>query len=129
MITFRCDKCGRELRVKDELRGKRGKCPCGNALTVPVGVAESLSSLPLLEEAPAKRPVCGTLALIFGSAALGLGLLGSLLYIAFWLSLDDLEKFSVIIGTTSNHPGTGKLLLGHAKHWIEQVCYLLGEIV
>lgn len=36
MIEFSCNNCGRKLGVKDELAGKRGKCPgCKNAIVVP----------------------------------------------------------------------------------------------
>jgi hypothetical protein len=35
MIKFQCN-CGRKIQVKDELAGKRGKCPkCGNRIQVP----------------------------------------------------------------------------------------------
>lgn len=35
-IAFPCPKCGRELKVKDELAGKRGKCPqCQQILEIP----------------------------------------------------------------------------------------------
>src|SRR5262245_4875116 len=36
MIGFPCPGCGAQLKVKDELAGKRGKCPsCGKRMTVP----------------------------------------------------------------------------------------------
>ena len=36
MIKFSCNNCGRKIGVKDELAGKRGKCPgCKNAIVVP----------------------------------------------------------------------------------------------
>jgi len=36
MISFPCVSCQKKLTVKDELAGKKGKCPgCGQALTVP----------------------------------------------------------------------------------------------
>ncbi|UCE49516.1 MAG: hypothetical protein JSW47_05105 [Phycisphaerales bacterium] len=36
MIKFSCNKCGHKLGVKDELAGKRGKCPgCGGIIVVP----------------------------------------------------------------------------------------------
>jgi hypothetical protein len=39
-IEFRCEKCDKKLKVKDELAGKRIKCPgCQAATPVPVGVA------------------------------------------------------------------------------------------
>ena len=35
-MIFGCPNCGKELRVKDELAGKKGKCPgCGNTITAP----------------------------------------------------------------------------------------------
>ncbi|MFP4356241.1 MAG: hypothetical protein ACLFUJ_14070 [Phycisphaerae bacterium] len=36
MIEFKCSNCGKQLRVKDDAAGKKGKCPqCGTELTVP----------------------------------------------------------------------------------------------
>lgn len=36
MISFSCSACGERLKVKDELAGKKGKCPkCKNAVVVP----------------------------------------------------------------------------------------------
>ena len=44
MIVFPCLACGKKLNVKDELAGKRGKCPgCGKPITVPV-VTEDLAA-------------------------------------------------------------------------------------
>jgi hypothetical protein len=86
-------------------------------------MAKKEASLPLLEEAPGKRPVCGTLALVFGVAALGLSLLGSLLYLTFWFSLDVGGKVSVIIGA-SGYPGTGKLLLPVLMNYLAVVAAL-----
>jgi biopolymer transport protein ExbD len=41
MIRFRCDGCGKQLKVADSLAGKRGKCPrCGAVVNVPKPVAE-----------------------------------------------------------------------------------------
>ena len=35
-ITCRCERCGKTLRVKDELAGKHAKCPgCGGTIRVP----------------------------------------------------------------------------------------------
>ena len=37
-IDFNCDSCGRAMRVKDEMSGKKGKCPdCGSEIVVPAG--------------------------------------------------------------------------------------------
>ena len=53
MIAFSCSACQKKLSVKDELAGKKGKClGCGQALTVPVGVAVLRSSA----EPPARPP-------------------------------------------------------------------------
>lgn len=39
-ISFNCPECGRAIRVKDELAGKRAKCPgCAVALTIPSATA------------------------------------------------------------------------------------------
>jgi serine/threonine protein kinase len=36
MISFACPDCGRNLNVRDELGGKKGKCPhCANAIRIP----------------------------------------------------------------------------------------------
>ena len=36
MIEFKCSECGKQLRVKDDAAGKKGKCPqCGTELAVP----------------------------------------------------------------------------------------------
>src|SRR5262249_21749504 len=36
MLAFGCPHCAKTLRVKDELAGKKGKCPaCGNPITIP----------------------------------------------------------------------------------------------
>src|SRR5437016_3520984 len=36
MISIHCPSCCKLLKVKEELAGKRGKCPdCGTAITVP----------------------------------------------------------------------------------------------
>jgi hypothetical protein len=39
MIAFTCPSCCKELKAKDELAGKKVKCPgCGKAAAVPHGV-------------------------------------------------------------------------------------------
>jgi DNA-directed RNA polymerase subunit RPC12/RpoP len=35
MIRFNCLKCGKSFTVKEEMAGKKGKCPCGATLTIP----------------------------------------------------------------------------------------------
>ena len=36
LIKFKCSKCGKGIVVKDEFRGKKGKCPaCGTILVIP----------------------------------------------------------------------------------------------
>ncbi len=41
MIEFACTHCGKQLRVKDEASGKKGKCPqCGNMVEVPSAATE-----------------------------------------------------------------------------------------
>src|SRR2546426_545584 len=40
MIAFACPGCGEKLKVKDDLAGKRGKCPrCRSSVLVPGGDA------------------------------------------------------------------------------------------
>jgi hypothetical protein len=42
-IKFPCPKCEKPLRVKDELAGKRGKCPgCGSMVNVPAAQEETV---------------------------------------------------------------------------------------
>lgn len=42
MIAFSCDKCDKQLKVKDELAGKKVKCPgCGQIVVAPVLTAVS----------------------------------------------------------------------------------------
>jgi hypothetical protein len=51
-ITFTCD-CGKQLRVKDELAGKRVKCPaCAGGVTVP----EPEPEFEVVDEAPPPKP-------------------------------------------------------------------------
>ena len=46
MISCRCGQCGKDLKVKDELAGKRVKCPgCGKPVAVPE-LAASVSPQP-----------------------------------------------------------------------------------
>jgi len=41
MIEFACTSCGKQLKVKDEAAGKKGKCPqCGNMVEVPSAETE-----------------------------------------------------------------------------------------
>jgi hypothetical protein len=51
MIEFSCTQCGKQLKVKDEAAGKKGKCPqCGTLLHVPHAASE-----PVVETVP-ERP-------------------------------------------------------------------------
>lgn len=55
MMAFPCPHCAKRLRIKDELAGKKVKCPgCGKALPVPGKVVASTSgaSSPAHEKAP-----------------------------------------------------------------------------
>src|SRR5262245_16818662 len=48
-IDVQCEDCGKKLRLRDDLAGKRIKCPgCGEALTVPAMLEE-------IEDEPAPR--------------------------------------------------------------------------
>src|SRR5437588_9164085 len=52
-IRVTCE-CGKELRVKDEYAGKRGKCPsCGKILQIPQPEADVFD---LKDDAPAPPP-------------------------------------------------------------------------
>src|SRR4051812_26418725 len=57
MISFACPVCNKQLKVKDVLAGKKGKCPgCGKPITIPENLAAALSE-------PGKRsPVPGPAA-------------------------------------------------------------------
>jgi formylglycine-generating enzyme required for sulfatase activity len=45
MISFRCDHCGKGLKVADNLAGKKARCPsCGKAGIVPAGTEAGLPS-------------------------------------------------------------------------------------
>jgi len=110
MIDFSCNQCGRKFRVKDEMQGKKAKCPCGKSIVVPALAAPPTSPFvfsepsepePLeLEPAPiegnGKRPICGILAAIFGGGALLFAVLGCVVYLIVWLSLEDYEKMGVV---------------------------------
>jgi len=50
-MKFNCPHCQKALNVKDELAGKKGKCPfCGQALVVPAPAEEEITLVPLGEE-------------------------------------------------------------------------------
>lgn len=52
-ITFRCERCHKEVKAPDTASGKRGKCPfCGESTYVPMPVAEEelLPLAPIDEE-------------------------------------------------------------------------------
>ena len=54
-IPVKCE-CGRSMKVKDELAGKRGKCPsCGTMLLIPV-----LDVQPVIEEEPPAYHMVGS---------------------------------------------------------------------
>src|SRR5215213_5920608 len=36
-ISVHCDECGKTYQVRDEMAGRRGKCPRGHAIVVPAG--------------------------------------------------------------------------------------------
>jgi hypothetical protein len=123
MIHFACGQCGRKYQVKDEIMGKKRKCPCGNSIVVPaatldpvppLGLSDPSTSEPLEIEAHAnegngKHPICGILAAIFGGAALLLAVLGCLMYLIIWVSLPNHEKIGIVAGV--NSPSSGKVLL------------------
>src|SRR5438105_4380272 len=60
MIVFPCPICGKELKVKGDLAGKRGKCPfCKSKVAVPPsGVSSASTPAPTPKHAaPAAKPV------------------------------------------------------------------------
>ncbi|UCF15894.1 MAG: hypothetical protein JSW59_00245 [Phycisphaerales bacterium] len=69
MIKFSCNKCGHKLGVKDELAGKKGKCPeCSSIIVVPEktllvsfqcqNCGRKISALPTQAGKKAKCPNC-----------------------------------------------------------------------
>jgi serine/threonine protein kinase len=47
MICFECPACRKQLKVKDELAGKKGKCPgCGATLTIPAAQEQPVAAGP-----------------------------------------------------------------------------------
>lgn len=59
-IQFQCHECGKTLSVKDDLAGKRVKCPCGavvvatsGAANLPAGAGRSAGPAPVRTPAPA----------------------------------------------------------------------------
>jgi eukaryotic-like serine/threonine-protein kinase len=61
MISFACSACGKLLQVKDELTGKKAKCPgCGKLTTIPVAgekLAAALSEPGKVSPGTGSRPV------------------------------------------------------------------------
>ncbi|MGE3808720.1 MAG: hypothetical protein AB7K24_28985 [Gemmataceae bacterium] len=54
MISFTCAACGKNLRVKDEMAGKAGKCPCGAPVKIPAAsAADAIQPAPAMAPAPA----------------------------------------------------------------------------
>lgn len=61
VISFHCNSCGKELRVKDEFAGREGKCPlCGRTMQIPgrdtPREPEPEIVEPLAEDLPAEAP-------------------------------------------------------------------------
>lgn len=57
MIEFKCSNCGKQLRVKDDAAGKKGKCPqCGTELTVPEAEFVELQAADRLAAPPPLPP-------------------------------------------------------------------------
>src|SRR5277367_1465168 len=57
MISFNCSQCGEKLKVKDELAGKKGKCPrCQHSVTVPAPPRVAVSAGNANEDAPTVPP-------------------------------------------------------------------------
>jgi DNA-directed RNA polymerase subunit RPC12/RpoP len=89
-IHFRCQACGKTLRVRDDQAGRRGKCPgCGSVITVPpkdtpepgrvagVGADRQAENGSPQKEQPTVSewlPATGLIAVIVGLAILSSGL-------------------------------------------------------
>jgi hypothetical protein len=128
LIPVAC-RCGKKLRVKAELAGKRVKCPaCGQALTVPadqLAAAQSddvldLGALAGVEEAAAttlgaplshanKKGQPANTRLIVGlSGGVGAAVLVLLLVLLFWPSGEDKELAKDEATPTDQSPATGE---------------------
>src|SRR5581483_9248684 len=61
MICFECPGCSRQIKVKDELAGKKGKCPgCGMLITGPTASQKLPAVVPQagkVSPAPGPRPM------------------------------------------------------------------------
>jgi hypothetical protein len=115
MIAFTCKQCGRQYRVPDEKAGKRAKCPCGNATVVPA-LADASSVTDASMSPVAKPNICGTLSAVFGGSAVGLCVLGSVLYLILWFTLHDYQKLGVVAGHAESD--AGKLLLPKVLNYL-----------
>jgi hypothetical protein len=73
MISFQCPGCEKQITVKDELSGKKGKCPaCGKGVTVPVvrpdpGASPSAGEAKGGEEKKGTSTLTKVLATVFGA--------------------------------------------------------------
>lgn len=55
-IALDCRSCGRELKLKDELAGKKVKCPeCEKVLTVPGPDDEEVDELEEVDDSPVRK--------------------------------------------------------------------------
>jgi DNA-directed RNA polymerase subunit RPC12/RpoP len=152
MTEFTCAQCGRKHQVDDEMQAIRGKCACGNIIVVPdraavansaVGLSESFAyDLPATPSPPVgetvKRPKCGILAATFGGGALLLSILGCVLYLRIWFSLDEFEKYVYLTGGKAD-PFTPRLqdgerillsakVLLHSSAWLALVAMVVGIV-
>jgi len=51
MIKLECDNCGQVINLKDEMAGRKGRCPrCGSSMIIPGGSRASAASDLLAEE-------------------------------------------------------------------------------
>ncbi len=73
MISFPCPACGKQINTKDELAGKKAKCPgCGQTITIPARMPDR-AERPAAEEAKKDEEKKGTstltkvLATVFGA--------------------------------------------------------------
>lgn len=55
-ITFKCPKCGKAFKVKDELAGKVAGCPCGAKFKIPVPQTPPPPPAPKPKAEPAAQP-------------------------------------------------------------------------
>jgi len=66
-----CESCGKQFRWREEIAGKRMKCPCGGVVSVPVNAPGAMEDLGVLPEHADVRPAKRAAPSAVGAAAGG----------------------------------------------------------